>query len=145
MDTAQVIATLLTGALFGHELATLFVHVTLFRLPAADHLAAEQKINGLLTRIMPVFMVATVVAVAAAAIVGDGTLRRFDLAALGAVAAMLGVTFVGNIPINVRTMRLGPDVDPTDWRSMRTRWNRFHMVRIALLAVAFTLVTVAGR
>ncbi len=145
MDAAQVPAVLLTGALFGHELGTLSVHIALFRLPAVEHLDAEQKINAILTRVMPVFMVATFVAVAAAALAGEGDVRRFDLAAAAAIAAMLGITFVGNIPINIRTMALGPDLDADEWRAMRTRWNRFHMMRIALDAAAFVLVTLAAR
>ena len=45
---------------------------------------------------------------------------------------MLGVTFVGNMPINQRTLQASPDAPPKDWPELRARWDGWHTLRNGL-------------
>ena len=59
-------------------------------------------------------------------------------------AAMLAVTFAGNMPANRRTLDLDPGrVSRDDLLSLRRRWDRFHAVRNLLNAVGLAFAILA--
>lgn len=58
------------------------------------------------------------------------------------VSVVLSVALL--VPINDRSATWTPDSAPADWREQRTRWDRLHVVRLALIVVAFALVAVAS-
>ena len=62
--------------------------------------------------------------------------------ALLAVSVVMSVTLL--VPINNRSKGWTPDTAPADWREQIEEWDRLHLVRLALIVVAFVLVTVAA-
>ncbi len=145
MKAARFCNLFLAGVLTGNEFGGLVgFHPALYRLPTDAHASAEQEITARFGRIMPPFMVATIVSfvpVLSLALV----LRsfRFTLAGMICYLAMLGVTFLGNMPANRRTLDLDPRcVSRDEFLSLRRRWDAFHAVRNVLNAagLAFAIL-----
>ncbi len=127
------LAGLLTGNEFGGFVG---FHPALYRLPTQAHVSAEQEITARFGKIMPPFMVATLVSfVPALSLTRDRHSLRFTLAGMLCYAAMLAVTFAGNMPANRRTLDLDPNsVSRDEFLSLRRRWDGFHAVRNLLNA-----------
>jgi uncharacterized membrane protein len=144
---AQATSVLLAGLLTGHELATwAVVHPALYGLPRAAHIQAEAELVRRYRYTMPVAMVAVITACVALM----RTVRRTSaaraqlaLAASGCYAAMVAVTLMGNVPINLRTLAADPTTPPADWLAMRHRWDRLHVVRVVLDLTGFACVILA--
>ena len=130
----------LTGVLTGNEFGG-FVgfHPALYRLPTEAHASAEQAITARFGKIMPPFMITTILSfVPVLSMTQDRQSFRFTLAGMICYAAMLAVTFAGNMPANRRTLGLDPSTVPRDeFLALRRRWDRFHAVRNLLNAVGF--------
>lgn len=137
----------LSGLLAGNELGTLIgLHPALRALPLRTQIEAEQALTGHLMRIMPVYTTATFVAASAAAIDRAGKPGfRAALTAAGAIASMLAITGLGNIPLNQRTMRYSVDGDALGWRDIRHRWERLHTARVLLDLAAFGCLAASAR
>jgi uncharacterized membrane protein len=155
----QLANVTLAGTLLGHEVGTLVsVHPALARLPPAAHVAAERAVNARAGRVMPTLMTAALAS--GAAVTVDLARRRapragLALAGTGALAAMLGLTLRGNLPLT-RQIRTFPDIpggpgEPSDpgryvrFRELQARWDRLHAVRVALDAAAFGCFALAAR
>jgi uncharacterized membrane protein len=144
-DALVVVGVVVTGLLAGNELGTLAaLHPALRALPLPTQVAAERALTHRLRRIMPVAMTATLVAAAAAAVslAGDPGFP-LGVVAAAALAAMLAVTLVGNMPLNLRTEAFPDQGDAAEWRAIRGRWERLHLVRVALDLVAFACLVTA--
>src|SRR3954452_18325846 len=92
----------LAGVLTGNEFGG-FVgfHPALYRLPPEAHASAEQEITARFGKIMPPFMVATIISfVPVLSLTGDPRSSRFAVAGMLCYLAMLAVTFAGNMPAN---------------------------------------------
>lgn len=79
-------------------------HSAVRALPLPAQIEIEQTLSGRLGQIMPFYMSGAVVTATAAAVdrrAGPGF--RLAAAAAGASALMLGITLVGNLPLNART------------------------------------------
>jgi len=127
----------LAGVLTGNEFGGLVgFHPALYRLPTEAHVSAEQEITARFGKIMPPFMVATIVSfVPALSLTRDRRSFRFALAGMLCYVAMLGVTFAGNMPANRRTLDLAPgSVSRDEFLALRRRWDGFHAARNALNA-----------
>jgi hypothetical protein len=128
----------LTGVLTGNEFSG-FVgfHPALYRLPTYAHASAEQEITARLGRIMPPFMIATIVSfVPVLSLMKDRRSFRLTLAGMLCYLAMLAVTFAGNMPANQRTLELDPrTVSRDEFVALRRRWDGFHAARNLLNAV----------
>jgi uncharacterized membrane protein len=140
-----VVSVVLTGLFAGNELATLTaLHPALRALPLPAQIAAERALTYRLRQIMPVVMTTTLVvtAAAAAALAGD---PGFGLAVVAtvALAAMLAITLLGNMPLNLRTEAFPTNGDAAEWRSLRSRWERLHVVRVVLDLLAFACLIAA--
>ena len=143
-DVATIVSLLLGGILAGNELGTwAVVHPALARLRLAHAVPAEQAVTRRYAMFMPGLMVAALVAAFASAGVLDGSARTLLLLAGGCYAAMIAITLVGNVPINVQTLRFEGD-DEQRWRAMRRRWDRLHTVRIVLDIGGFALIAAAA-
>ena len=142
---ARICNLFLAGALTGNEFGG-FVgfHPALYRLPTEAHASAEQEITVRFGRIMPPFMVATIVSfVPVLSLTRDGRSLRFTLAGMLCYLAMLGVTFAGNMPANRRTLELDPrTVSRGELLTLRRRWDGFHAARNVLNAtgLVFTIL-----
>lgn len=146
MDTASLVAVLLAGLLTGSELTSrLIVHPTLWKLEHREQVRAEKLMYRRFASIDPFLMTSTVIAcfIAAGALDGDSA----TLAAAGGAcfAAMLAITLIGNMPINVRVLRWDEEHgDPEEWRRIRRRWDRLHTIRTVLDSAGFVLVALAA-
>jgi uncharacterized membrane protein len=144
-DALVAVGVVLTGLLAGNELGTLAaLHPALRALPLPTQVAAERALTNRLRRIMPVAMTASLVAGAAAAVslAGDPGFP-LGMVAAAALATMLAVTLVGNMPLNLRTEAFPDQGNAAEWRAIRGRWERLHLVRVALDLVAFACLVTA--
>jgi len=110
LKAARVYNLFLAGMLTGNEFGG-FVgfHPALYRLPTEAHASAEQEITARFGKIMPPFMVATIVSfVPALSLTQDCRSFRLTRAGMLCYLAMLGVT-------------LGATCSPTGARSI---WSR---------------------
>lgn len=132
LRVARFFNLFLTGLLTGNEFGG-FVgfHPALYRLPTEAQASAEREITARFGKIMPPFMIATVVSfVPALSLSRGGRSFRFTLAGMLCYVVMLAVTFAGNMPANRRTLDLDPGrVSRDDLLSLRRRWDRFHAIR----------------
>ncbi|WFP17866.1 DUF1772 domain-containing protein [Citricoccus muralis] len=65
------------------------------------------------------------------------------MAAAASLAVALGVTIVGNVPINLRTGRIREASAPEGFMAMRRRWDVLQLVRGSLQLIGFILVTIS--
>ncbi len=140
MKTLRRIARLanlaLAGVLTGNEFGG-FVgfHPAMYRLPTEAHARAEREITARFGKIMPPFMVATIVSFIPVLSLTRGRGFRCTLAGMICYLAMLFVTFTGNMPVNRRTLGLNPEsVSRDELLALRRRWDRFHALRNLLNA-----------
>jgi hypothetical protein len=137
---ARICNLFLAGTLAGNEFGGLVgFHPALYRLPTEAHASAEREITLRLGKIMPPFMVATILSFAPAlSMTRDRRSFRFTLAGMICYVSMLTVTFAGNMPANRRTLDLDPRTVPRDELfALRRRWGGFHAVRNLLNAAGF--------
>jgi hypothetical protein len=137
LKATRVCNLFLAGLLTGNEFGGLVgFHPALYRLSTEAHARAEQQITARFGKIMPPFMVATVVSfVPVLSLTRDRRSSRLTLAGMLCYVAMLFVTFAGNMPANRRTLDLDPSRVPNDeFLSLRRRWDGFHAARNALNA-----------
>ena len=135
---------MLAGILFGNELSTLaVVHPAARSLPLPAQVAMEKSLTKRYGLVMPVLMVATLVSGVAVAVGADSDAQVLAIAGTACIAVMLGITFAGNMPVNVYTLRVGEDVDPEEWRARRRTWARWHALRVLLDAAAMAFFVLA--
>ncbi len=137
LKAARFANLFLTGLLTGNEFGGLVgFHPALYRLPTDVHASAEQEITARFGKIMPPFMVATIVSfVPVLSLTRDRRSFRFTLAGMTCYVAMLAVTFAGNMPANRHTLELDPmTVSRDEFLALRRRWDLFHAMRNVLNA-----------
>jgi hypothetical protein len=146
MDSRPFSAVLLSGVLTGSELTSWgIVHPTLWKLEHREQVRAEKLVYKRFGSIDPFLMTATTAASFVAASGLHGRSRAFALTGGGCYTAMLAITLIGNMPINLRVFRWDEDHgDPEEWRRLRRRWDRLHNIRIPLDAAGFVLITLAA-
>ena len=91
----------------------------------------------------PLLIFTTFATGVAVSIAMDPPGRVFAIAGTASLAAMIAITFAGNLPINIWTLKASQDVDPADWAARRGRWDRFHEARVALDGAALACFIVA--
>jgi hypothetical protein len=145
VEAASVLAVLLAGLLAGSELTSRFVvHPTLWKLEHREQVRAEKLMYRRFASIDPFLMTLTVIACFVAAGQMDGDEARLAAAGGACFAGMMAITFIGNMPINVRVLRWDEEHgDPDEWRRIRRRWDRFHTARVVLDSAGFVLVALA--
>src|SRR3712207_429160 len=132
---ARFVNLLLAAVLVGNEFGTLVaIHPALNTLPTGAYIATEQAIIRRYDALMPFLMVATLLScLPVLVLIRDrrSVAFRCALLALLAFLAMLGVTFIGNMPINQRILAASADAPPADWEQLRAEWDRWHALRNA--------------
>jgi hypothetical protein len=143
LEWLPVAAVVVVGVMVGVEAAVAFVvNPIVDRLPGNAGLLARSDGARMLGRVMPFWYVASLVLTAATAV------RRPDVAAAAWIAAgLLAASVVMSVallvPINNRSKAWTPETAPSNWREQQGRWDRLHVVRVAMIVAAFTLLAVA--
>ena len=136
------LAGLLTGNEFGGFVG---FHPALHELSTEAHARAEKAITRRLGRIMPTFMTATIASFVPVVLRSPGRGSFFSLMGMLCYGSMLGVTFLGNMPVNRRMLEMDPDtVSGEELKELRRRWERFHAVRNLLNFAGFTFALSAA-
>ena len=143
-DLVHLANLMLAGTLLGNELSTLaVVHPAARSLELSAQVAMEKSLTKRYGLVMPVLMIATLVSGVAVAMGAESDGRALAIAGTACIAVMLGITFAGNMPVNVYTLRAGEDVDPEEWRARRRTWERWHALRVLLDAAAMACFVLA--
>ena len=140
-----IIATTCTGLLVGVELAVaVFLNPILRGLPV--HRLPRRTAQGgrMLGRVMPFWYVGSTILLAALTALTLGKLlgrRR----APRRIAAPDQRRTVGRRarPAQQPGGHLDRRIPPENWQELQQRWDRLHIVRVALIVAAFALVVVA--
>lgn len=149
MATALLALTLLvTGTLVGIEL---FVAVLLPRVldPLPDTAALDTRVSGarLLGKVMPPWYITALVLTGVVAAIGLAAGERGGWAALAACATFVVATVLSIVllvPINNRVRTWADGSAPPDWRSILARWERIHLLRVAVVAAGLVLLGVSA-
>ena len=131
-----IVALVLAGPLVGVELGVAaFTNPLVSRLPDDAYRVVRSGGSRLLGALMPFWYIGTLVVLIAGAVVSRNVVDIVAVAVMG-VAVLLSVTVL--VPINNRIGRwsVGSDVD----RDLARRWDRFHWLRVGLLAAMFVLL-----
>ncbi len=146
MDVRALIAVLLAGVLTGSELTSWgIVHPVLWKLDYPAQTRAEKLMYRRFASVDPFLMTGTVIAGFVAAGGMAGTPAKLAFAAAISYAAMLAITLLGNMPINLRIFRWDENGgDPAEWRRLRRRWDTIHTVRVVLDCAGSVLITLAA-
>lgn len=144
LKVAYFFNLLLAGVMVGNEFGGWFVlHPALHTLPLKSHVEAEKAVTKGYGRVMPFMMLGAILScVPVLSMLGDrkSASFRFTRAGMLSFMAMLGVTFLGNMPINRRVLEVSADAPPPDWLDLRRRWDRFHTARIFLDVAGLGLI-----
>ncbi|MBV9817293.1 MAG: DUF1772 domain-containing protein [Solirubrobacterales bacterium] len=144
MPTLLYASTALAGSLAGTELASwAVVHPAIARLEHLEQVHAEKALYRRFGQIQAPQMAATVTLSAITAATAQRPTRTLAGAATGCFAAMLALTFAGNMPINLAILRWQEPGDPERWRTLRRRWDHIHTARVLLDTTGFGLLLVA--
>ena len=144
-DLAVFVNLMAAAVLVGNELGTwAVVQPALQRLAFREEVVAEQQITRRYGYVMPFLMLLTIVTGFVAAGLTDGSRSHLLLAASACFAAMLAITLLGNVPLNVRTLRFSPTDDAGEWRAIRRRWERLHRIRVLLDVAGLACIAAAA-
>ncbi len=143
MQWLPIVAVVVVGLMVGVEVSVAFViNPIVDRLPGNAGLLARADGGRMLGRAMPFWYFGSLLLTAATALVlTTGAWAAWTAAAVLALSIVLSVAVL--VPINNRGKTWTPETAPADWREQAHRWDRYHLVRIALLVAAFALLTVA--
>lgn len=140
------LATTIVGIMVGVELAVaVVVNPISLRLPAGPSLSARADGARMLGAAMPVWYIVSLVLTAGFAALTWGSASAWTAAiaaVLLAVSVIMSVTLL--VPINNRTRTWTAETHPTDWREQIRRWDRLHIVRVAVIIAAFAMLASAA-
>jgi hypothetical protein len=147
----KILITLLclftSGPLVGNELAVaVFIHPVLYSVSDEAHVRVAKPLARRLGRSMPFwYAISLVFAVLQMLIVrAEPVPRRLCCAAAILLALIIILTILLPVPINNRIARWDVDRLPTDWLSLRQRWDLYHRVRVFLLVVVLVLLILSA-
>ncbi len=136
-NSASLVATLGVGLLAGILVGTGMAQSTARALPAPAWVLRFQLEDNLFAKAMPPVMLATLLALAAATFLSQGTVRWMFLASLVLVATVLVVTVAFEVPLNQQIQSWTADAPPPQWAQIRYLWLRRHLLRTIAATLAF--------
>lgn len=149
VEVLFLILILSTAMLLGNEFSVgAFIHPALTRTDDERFLPAIQVFAALFGRVMPFWMAGTL----GLHLIVLGL--SWDWPSAGSIlliaAALLWVAIIvfsvlGLVPINNRVKAWDLHRLPPDWREQRQRWDRFHAIRVILIALAFLALLLSYR
>jgi uncharacterized membrane protein len=143
MDWLPIVAVVVVGLMVGVEVSVAFVvNPIVDRLPGNAGLLARSDGGRMLGRAMPFWYFGSLLLIAATAVLRpEAAAAAWTATALLVVSVIMSVALL--VPINNRSKAWTPETAPADWREQVGRWDRFHVVRVAMIVAAFALLTVA--
>jgi hypothetical protein len=144
-----LILILSTATLLGNEFSIgMLIHPVLVRTDHERFLPAIQVFAALFGKVMPVWMVATLIL----HLVLLGFVWHWPAAStvLLAAATFFWIAIdvfsvVGPVPINNRVKAWDLHHLPPDWREQRQRWDRLNAARVVLIGLAFLALVLSYR
>ena len=137
----DIIALVLLGTLTGNELAVGgFVHPALSRLPDEQHAASARALARIYGKVGPVWYAAAIICLIVAAVrtTPKSSGKALRIVSSVIVAASIILTVARLVPINNRVAAWDLSNLPPDWKSERSKWDKFHAVRILMLLASFS-------
>lgn len=143
MEWLAVGAVVVIGLMVGVELSVAFViNPIADRLPDRAGLLARSDGARMLGRLMPFWYIASTLLAVGTALTRPVPAAAWTAVALLIISVIMSIVLL--VPINNRSKDWTPDTAPADWREQVTRWDRWHLARLAGIVVAFVLVAVAA-
>lgn len=143
----DVTTVVITGLMVGNEFAvSAFVHPSFSQLDDTAHAPSAQSLARIYGRVMPFWYALVLILTVAVAI--NLRLARSEALWLAIVSATLWVssivfTLIGPVPINNQVINWDLEHLPPNWKDLRSRWDRLHAVRVAILFAAFVCLVSA--
>lgn len=142
----QTFTLIVAGLMVGNELAVgAFVHPQLYRLDDKIHVASAQAFARIYGFVMPGWYALTLLLTIAFAFLLRQTGAPFILASASAVFWLISIllTVTRLVPINNRVSFWDLEDLPGDWKSLRSQWDRFHIIRVVILMSALVCLITA--
>ncbi|WP_319453739.1 MULTISPECIES: anthrone oxygenase family protein [unclassified Mycobacterium] len=136
-----IVALIITGPLVGIELGVAaVVNPLAAKLPDSGFRIVRSGGSRWLGLLMPFWYLGSLAALVAVAITSRAGLVTTAVALMVAVVVL---TVSVLVPINNRVARWTTDADVD--RTLTGRWDRYHWLRVAILAVIFALLAISAR
>jgi hypothetical protein len=144
MEWLPIVAVVVVGLMVGVELSVAFViNPITDALPEDARVLARAHGARMLGRLMPFWYIGSTILIAGTAlVVPEGAAVAWTAVGLLLVSVVLSVTLL--VPINDRSKTWTPETAPDDHRAQSRRWDRLHLVRLALIVSAFVLTAIAA-
>jgi hypothetical protein len=144
-NTIFCVSVLLVGLLAGLQWGTGMAQYTALSLPGPVWLLRHQAEDALFRQVMPGYMWAVLLSLAASALLSRGKTRVFfALAAVLSLTQMI-ITITHEVPINRLVANWSPDSLPAGWDVTRHSWMSGHWLRTGLSFAAFLLAILGLR
>jgi Domain of unknown function (DUF1772) len=141
VQTLFLILILSTAALLGNEFSVgVFIHPALSRADHERFLPAIQVLAALFGKIMPFWMVATVLLHLILLGLSWDWPAAHTVLLLAATLLWLAIivfSLIGPVPINDQVKAWDTQKLPPDWQERRQRWDRLNAIRVVMIALAF--------
>ena len=140
----SAVALLFAGTLVGNELAIgFFVHPQLWKLPDPIHAASAKAFAKVLGARMPFWYALTLILTGTFAYSlhrRSAGAERLAWASSGLWLAAILFTLIFPLPVNTRVANFDLERLPADWKLLRQRWDRYHLIRNLIITVALILL-----
>jgi Domain of unknown function (DUF1772) len=141
VQTLFLILILSTATLLGNEFSVgVFIHPALSRADHERFLPAIQVLAALFGKIMPFWMVATVLLHLILLGLSWDWPAAHTVLLLAATLLWLAIivfSLIGPVPINDQVKAWDTQKLPPDWQERRQRWDRLNAIRVVMIALAF--------
>jgi hypothetical protein len=134
---------LFTGLFAGFLLGVLVLENSLRGYGAAVYTQVRQVELDSLDTLASVTLIPALVTTVVLAIRARGNDRRLVLAAVALLVLVFATSLAINLPINGDQANWSVQSPPTDWASVRDRWQLAHLARTILAILAFASLTAA--
>ncbi|WP_432879588.1 anthrone oxygenase family protein [Kribbella sp. CA-245084] len=126
-----VCVLVLENSLRGFD-AAVYTQTRLVELDSLDKLASATLIPAMITTVL-------------LAIRARGNDRRIVLVAIALLVVVFATTFAINLPINSHQSAWSVQNPPSDWASVRDRWQVAHLIRTVAAVLAFGVLITASQ
>jgi uncharacterized membrane protein len=142
-NTTALIATLCVGVLAGILVGTGLTEYTAKGLPEISWTLRFQLEDHLFAKAMPPLMLGTLLALAAACILGRGGSRVMLGAAVIFMLLVLVITIGFELPLNKQIQSWTAGSAPDDWTRVRDLWLQRHLLRTISGTASFVCALLA--